>query len=136
VTVIGTEEGLDHREKEALLKARLIWLLGEGRRTYAMTEKEATETGRALSDMALDAGEVLCALGRCTRSEQRMLHLWLGRGRMTQGEIARELGVSLSAVRRGLAGALDRMVAQVWEEGRPTTEARRHRRRKESGGAG
>ncbi len=58
----------------------------------------------------------MCALGRCTPRQQRIVLLWLGPRRLRQARIAQALGLSVATVKRDAAAAVRRVVAQAWEE--------------------
>lgn len=113
--VIGTERDLAKGERTLLLKRRLQRFLRRVAPAYRLTARQATEVGLAYTHQAVNAGELGCALGRCTRRQQRILALWLGSG-LPQAEAARLLGVSLATVKRDAAEALERMAAQVWQD--------------------
>lgn len=114
--IIGTQVGLTDREKVALLKGRLRQALRHPERTYPVNAREPCDTGRAYSDAAIDPGELLCALGRCSPRQRHILDLWLGRERLTQGEISRLLRVSVPTVKRDAADALRRMARMIWDD--------------------
>ncbi len=114
--VIGTQRGLNQDEKVRLLKEKLRFLLRNPDHVYRVSSKEETEVGRAYSDEAVDVGEALCALGLCTPRQRRVLELWLGPKRPTQAQVALRLRVSVVTVKRDAKEALERMVAQVWDE--------------------
>ena len=115
--IIGAQQGLDHGEKVRLLKEKLRFLLRNPDHLYRVSSREETEVGRAYSDEAVDVGETLCALGLCTPRQRRVLELWLGPRRPTQAQVAPLLGVSVVTVKRDAKEALDRIVAQIWDEG-------------------
>ena len=114
--VIGTQRGLSRREKVVLLKDRLRYLLRHPDRVYRLNSRDAVETGRRYTDEAVDAGELACALGRCTPRQQQILHLWLGRRRPTQDKVAKALQLSVITVKREAADAFRRMVEMIWED--------------------
>ena len=114
--VIGTESGLSDGDKLRILKKRLAYLLQHPRYSYRLNAREVSDTGRAYTDEAIDAGEVMSALGRCTLRQQRIFGLWLGPAHSTQERIADRLGVSVITVKRDVAEALRLMVAHVWDE--------------------
>jgi DNA-directed RNA polymerase specialized sigma24 family protein len=114
--VIGTQRGLSRRQKAALVKRRLAVLLRRPERIYRLNLGHATDLGLAYSEKAIEAGELLCALGRCTPRQQRIVLLWLGPRRLRQARIAREMGLSVATVKREAAAAVRGMAAQAWEE--------------------
>ncbi len=114
--IIGTEKGLSQRDKVWVLKDRLAYLFRNPGRVYRMTTREPTDTGFGYSDEAIDAGELWCALGRCSERQQQVLRLWLGRRRLPQGAVAKALGVSLVTVKRDASEALKKMAAMVWDD--------------------
>ena len=114
--VIGTQTGLSKREKVLMLKDRLRYFLRHPDRAYRLNSREASDTGRQYTDEAVDAGELACALGRCTPRQQRILGLWLGRGRLKQDMVAQALGLSVITVKREASEAFRRMVQGIWED--------------------
>ncbi len=116
VEIIGTQTDLSERERAALVKERLRLSFRYRSRTYRLNSRETSGTGRAYTDEAVDAGELACALGRCTPRQQRVLELWLGPRRLHQARVARELGVSVVTVKRDASAAVRTMVAMIWEE--------------------
>ncbi len=113
--VIGEETGLTQREKARMVKSRLRSLFRPSDHAYRLNSRKASETGRQYTDEATDAGELVCALGRCTPRQQRILALWLGPRATRQEYVARALGVSLVTVKRDAAAAIRAMVAMIWE---------------------
>jgi len=113
--IIGTQQGLSPREKASLLKERLAYALRHPERVYRVSSRQATDSGLEYTDEAVDAAELLCALGRCSARQQRVLELWLGRGGRSQQDVARSLGLSVATVKREAAEALRRMALQVWD---------------------
>jgi len=114
--IIGTQVGLDRREKVALLKERLAFVFRNPERDYRLNTRQTAGNTLQYTDEAVDAGELMCALGQCSRRQQEALRLWLGRRRMTQEQVAGVLRVSVITVKRDLGAAMRRMVEQVWEE--------------------
>ncbi len=114
--VIGTEKGLSRRDKITTLKDRLRYLYRHPSRVYRLNSREASGTGRQYTDEAIDAGELACALGRCTQRQQQILRLWLGRGSLGQDRTASALGISAITVKRDVAEAFRRMVQMIWED--------------------
>ena len=88
--------------------------LRELRRAYALNNDEPTETGRAYSAEAVDAGEVWCALGQRSPREQRIVEWWLGPERLTLREVAARLRVSEVEAAREAFEAIEAMTRQVW----------------------
>ncbi len=115
MSVIGKMAGLDGKQQRTVLRARIGYLLRTPLRRYRLNYRTPQGLGRAYSDEAIDAGEVLHAFARCTRRQQLALTLCLGRG-LRGEEAARVLGVSRATVNREIAEALERMRRRVWEE--------------------
>ena len=113
--IIGAQRGLSEREKVDLVKAKLAYLLRNPDHVYRLNSREASETGRAYTDEAVDVGEIMFALGRCTPRQQRALNLWLGPKALSQERVAKELDVSVITVKRDVGQALRLMVAAIWE---------------------
>ena len=114
--IIGAQKGLDHAAKVSLVKTKLGALFRTPRRHYRLNTGETVETGLAYADRAVDAGELLYALGRCTPRQQQALRLWLGWESLSQERIAERLGVNITTVRRDLKGAVETMLASIWDE--------------------
>ena len=114
--VIGAQKGFDRATKVFLVKARLRALFRTPGRHYRLNTHEPVEIGLAYSDRAIDAGELLYALGRCTPRQQQALRHWLGRENPSQERIARRLRVSPATVKRDLRAALETMVASIWDD--------------------
>ena len=114
--VIGAQKGFDHATKVYLVKARLRALFRTPGRHYRLNTHEPVEIGLAYSDRAIDAGELLYALGRCTPRQQQALRLWLDRGNPSQEQIARRLHVSLTTVKCDIRAAFETMLASIWNE--------------------
>ncbi len=114
--IIGDQRGLSPRERMWLLKQRLRSYYRDPERVYRLNAREATDTGREYTDEAIDAGELVCALGRCTARQQQALALRLGPKGVPPHQVALALGVSVVTVKRDTAQALKRMAAQIWEE--------------------
>lgn len=113
--IIGAQRGLTPRERLGLLKRRLRVYYRDPERLYRLNAREASDTGREYTDAAIDAGELVCALGRCTARQQQALALWLGPKMMHLGQAARTLHVSVITVKRDTAQALKLMLAQIWD---------------------
>lgn len=114
--IIGAQRGLAHAAKVSLVKTKLGVLFRTPRRHYRLNTGERVETGLAYADRAVDAGELLYALGRCTPRQQEALRLWLGWEGLSQERIAERLGVNVATVKRDLRGAFETMVASIWDE--------------------
>lgn len=114
--IIGTQVGLSEREKARLLKERLAFVFRNPDRVYRLNTRETAGDTLQYTDEAVDAAELMCALGRCPRRQQEALRLWLGRWQMSQEEVAGVLRVSVITVKRDVSAALRRMADMVWEE--------------------
>ena len=114
MSAIGTKAGLDEKEQVILVRAKLTYLFRTPMRRYRLNDRHAAGMGRAYSDEAIDAGEVLHALARCTERQQSALALCLGHG-LRGEEAARVLGVSRPTVNRDIAEALEGIRCLVWE---------------------
>ena len=114
--IIGAQEGLARAAKVSLIKTKLGALFRTPRRHYRLNTGETVETGLAYADRAVDAGELLYALGRCTPRQHEVLRLWLGREGLSQDRIAERLGVNITTVKRDLRAALETMLASIWDD--------------------
>ncbi len=114
--IIGAQKGLAHAAKVSLVKTKLVALFRTPRRHYRLNTGETVETGLAYADRAVDAGELVYALGRCSPRQQEALRLWLGREPLSQERIADRLGVNIATVKRDLGAALETMVASIWDD--------------------
>ncbi len=114
--IIGAQQGLAHAAKVSLVKTKLGALFRTPRRHYRLNTGERVETGLAYADRAVDAGELLYALGRCTPRQQEALRLWLGWEGLSQERTARRLGVNVATIKRDLRAALKTMVNSIWDE--------------------
>ena len=114
--LIGAQQGLARAAKVSLIKTKLAALFRTPRRHYRLNTGETVETGLAYADRAVDAGELLYALGRCTPRQQQAVRLWLGWESLSQERIAERLGVNITTVKRDLGAALETMVTSIWDE--------------------
>ena len=114
--IIGAQKGLAHAAKVSLVRTKLGALFRTPRRHYRLNTGEPVDTGLSYTDRAVDAGELLHALGRCTPRQQKALRLWLGRKPLSQERIARRLRVSLVTVKRDIEAALETMLASIWDD--------------------
>ena len=114
--IIGAQQGLAHAAKVSLVKTKLGVLFRAPRRHYRLNTGEPVETGLSYTDRAVDAGELLYAMGRCTPRQQEALRLWLGREGLSQRRIAERLGVNITTVKRDLRAALETMVTSIWDD--------------------
>lgn len=114
--IIGAQKGLADAAKVSLVKTKLGALFRTPRRHYRLNTGEPVETGLSYTDRAVDAGELLHALGRCTPRQQEALRLWLGREGLSQERIAERLGLDPSTVKRDIRAALETMLDSIWDD--------------------